>query len=185
MEINIIIKILNDIIKNKESINCWDIKDKILIIDNIIYLNKNIKNFYKFELVFMLQNEYVYKKNQIDKYREIQNDISNKNKNLKLHQIMMGKGKSSVLTPLLAFSINLLTNKIPNIITLKHLKNDIIKYTSLTKLLFNLNISIVNDYEAKERWIIKYINNNNKEIPNFKNEINIIDEFDSQYNYLQ
>jgi hypothetical protein len=66
-----------------------------------------------FEILFMLQNDYFFKKNQIDKYKEIRSELIDYkiNSKLKLHQFMMGKGKTSVFTPLLSFCVSVLLEK--------------------------------------------------------------------------
>ena len=107
MILNIIINNINNVTKMT---SCWDIQESINILKNCLYFIEYItddskKPFYNFELYFLLQNTYIYKKNQIIKYKEIINDLLVKNDELSLHQFMMGKGKTSIITPLLAFAL--------------------------------------------------------------------------------
>jgi len=180
MEKNIINKLLTKIDGNTK---CWNIQEILNWLKSIVYFNNLLikGDFYYFELLFLLQNDYFFKKSQIDKYREILDDIPNKE--LKLHQFMMGKGKTSVITPLLSFAIKFLKKGYtPVIITADHLVKQTIKYIEfINNMLSGDKIKVRNDYEAKEKWI--EITNEKKE--HLKNEYNIIDEFDLHYNYLQ
>jgi hypothetical protein len=154
MEINILINALS--IVNKKT-NCWDIGYVLTTIKSIIYFNKTItqKFYYGFELLFLLQNDYFFKENQMKKYDEIRQDLINNNPELKLHQFMMGKGKTSVFTPLLSFAVNLLSNsKIPTIITVEHLVEQTKKYMNFTERITDLKTNIFSDFEAKKRWLI-------------------------------
>ena len=68
------------------------------------------------------------------KYNEIRQDLlkhgtTGHNGTLNCHQFMMGKGKTSVFTPLLSFLIILLKHKQTTIITLEHLIKPTRKYT--------------------------------------------------------
>jgi hypothetical protein len=194
----ILVMILNIIINNINNVtkmtSCWDIQESINILKNCLYFIEYItddskKPFYNFELYFLLQNTYIYKKNQIIKYKEIINDLLVKNDELSLHQFMMGKGKTSIITPLLAFAINLLTDKKqPTIITASHLVKQTKKVMLLTEFTTKINVNVFSDFDAKKRWLentdlhLKSENTNNI---NLSNEYNIIDEFDSHHNYLQ
>ena len=203
MEVNILINTLSSI----ETItNCWDIQNILITLKSIIYFNNNINNnfFYKFELLFLLQNDYFYKENQMIKYKDIQYELINYKYNpmLKLHQFMMGKGKTAVFTPLLSFSVYLLCDKQPTIITTDNLVKQTKKYIIFIEYLLNLTTNILSDFDAKKRWIentdetlkkkenkdledIENVKLEKKVIVNISNEMNIIDEFDSHHNYLQ
>jgi hypothetical protein len=112
---------------------CEEIQPILISLNSIEYFMEQIKlkEYYVYELIFLLQSEYFLTKNQLDKYREIRNKLSTDNDELELHQFMMGKGKTSVFTPLLAYSIKLLKNKQPTIITSSHLETDTKKIISL------------------------------------------------------
>ena len=188
MQINILINSFTSI---NENTNCWDILDILNILKSIKYFIQTIKNnfYYQFELLFLLQNEYFFKENQMIKYDEIRKDILDMNSNLKLHQFMMGKGKTSVFTPMLALLVSIVKEKIPTIITMEHLVDQTKKTYEFIALILKLKINIFSDYDAKLRWIIfsdidLKMNSSNEKI-NLYNEMNIIDEFDSHHNYLQ
>jgi hypothetical protein len=101
----------------------------------------------------------------------------------------MGKGKTSVISPLLYWYYTI--NKIPcNIITPIHLVEKTKNYIYFTNLLFNNNnkINVYSDTVYK----LGLLKQKDKELPNDNsfsvitpNTINIIDEFDLLYNYLQ
>jgi hypothetical protein len=211
MQINILINSFTSI---NENTNCWDILDILNILKSIKYFIKSIKSnfYYQFELLFLLQNEYFFKENQMIKYDEIRNDILSMNPNLKLHQFMMGKGKTSVFTPMLALLISIVQKKIPTIITMEHLVDQTKKTYEFISQILKLKINTFSDFDAKLRWIIfsdqelysdiiknlessnsneKLENSNSNKkleelrVMDLKNEMNIIDEFDSHHNYLQ
>ena len=195
MIINILINILKSQISVTD-ISCWDVQSILIILSNINNFIHKIKTdyFYFYELLFMLQNDYIYSRSQLDKYKEIQKELIDENKELKLHQFMMGKGKTSVFTPLLAFSIKLLKQKEPLIITASHLVKDTKQFMLLTEQLLSSNdnqitINVLSDFDAKKRWIentdISFKVGRKDDRIDLKNEYNIIDEFDSHHNYLQ
>ena len=176
----------------KEGISCWDIQFILTSLNSINYFCQKIQTDYfnKFEIFFLLQNDYFFKETQIVKYKSILNDIVNNNPSLKLHQFMMGKGKTSVITPLLAFAISIHEIKIPTIITSSHLVDQTKKYISLTEHLFKLKIDIMSDSEAKKRFIEHTDSSLRSQwhpihLSKIEDEVNIIDEFDSHHNYLQ
>ena len=76
-----------------------------------------------------------------------------KNDKLKLHQFMMGKGKTSVFTPLLAFAILLLKDKQSTIITMDHLVGPTRTYTIFMENITDIKVKIYSDFEAKKRWL--------------------------------
>ena len=208
MEINVLIKLLSTI---KADSNCWDIGYVLTTLKSLIYFNETIikKFYYGFEILFLLQNDYFFKENQMSKYNEIRNDLITKESSLKLHQFMMGKGKTSVFTPLLSFAVNILTDKRPTIVTVEHLVNQTKKFMYFTEKITDLKTNVFSDFQAKKRWL-EYTDvklnsdlliekrklegklddksiNRLEEINNIKieNEMNIIDEFDYHHNYLQ
>ena len=152
MEYNIIINLSKLI--NKD-INCWDSQYILTSLNSIKNFNENINTYYIFELLFLLQNNYFFKNTQMQKYISIRNELISNNPNLTLHQFMMGKGKTSVITPLLSFATLLLTKKIPTIITANHLILDTKKYISFTEHIISSNkkINVFSDFTAKKRWI--------------------------------
>jgi len=189
--------IINTMIEKLESIvidatTCWDIQNLLTVIDNIIFtieklIIPNSTPFLTYEIIFLLQCSYFYRKSQFNKYKSISNDMVSKKDDLTLHQFMMGKGKTSVLTPLLALSVNIIMDKIPNIITTEHLKNSTKEYLSMLYTILDLKCEVMTDYEYKNVWL------NRTDIQltsavldyNISNYINIIDEFDLHHDYLQ
>ena len=140
-----------------------------------------------------MSSGYFYRPQQFEKYRDILktlNEADDNNKKLTLHQFMMGKGKTSVFTPLLSASINLFNNKTANIITMSNLVNQTKQGVNFIGYLTGSNINVYSDFKAKERFInntdisLKYLNEDEDEV-DFTKEINLIDEFDNHYNYLQ
>jgi hypothetical protein len=89
-----------------------------------------------------------------------------------LHHIMMGKGKSSVLTPILSLYFSLICKKEVKIIVPSHLLLDTMKIIDEYKHVFNSdNILILSDDTAKEYFLENKFKNDDKSIM-------IIDEFD-------
>ena len=94
-----------------------------------------------------------------------------------LHHFMMGKGKSSVMTPLLSLYFSLIHNKSPLIIVPEHLVLDTKSVINQYMYVFNLSntCEVVSDSEIKNRFLNgEFINQTTNE-----NKIFIIDEFDS------
>jgi len=97
--------------------------------------------------------------------------------NFPLHHLMMGKGKSAVLTPLLTLYFTLMHNKTVYIIVPTHL----VKQTELTikpiASVFNISNKIIikSEYEIKEMYLNKVFHDMND---NTKELIFLIDEFD-------
>ena len=172
--------------------SCWDIQNILNVIDNIIFTIEKLKiptdkPFFLYEILFLLQCSYFYKKPQFEKYKLILNDMITMKDDLTLHQFMMGKGKTSVLTPLLALSSNIKMGKTANIITTEHLKKNTIEYLSMLYTVFNLNYEVMTDYEYKNVWLNETDNNIRSIVSKYNifNYINIIDEFDLHHDYLQ
>ena len=177
--------------EKREKYDCINMSNIINILNNILFVIDCIQNklFYNFELIFLLQNNYFYRKNQINKYKDICTQMIEKNPALQVHQFMMGKGKTSVITPLLSFAVNLLGKKQPTIITMEHLITQTRKYISMTEFFSSIKVNIFSDSIAKKRWLeqtdkMLRITNASPDI-NLTEEYNIIDEFDTHYNYLQ
>jgi hypothetical protein len=185
MECNVVINLLKNI---NDDTSCWDYQYVLNSLNSILYTNKKLKEkfFNGYEILFLLQNNYFFKSSQLTKYKEIKNDMLTKNPVLKLHQLMMGKGKTSVITPLLVFSLIFNTDIVPNIITSEHLIEMTKSYIYFTNFLVKKDVYIVSDFIAKKIWLentdIELKKNNKIDL---SKEYNIIDEFDSHYNYLQ
>ena len=153
----------------------YDIKNMRDILFNImdfIITNK----FNILELLFMIQVNFLIKKNQYEKYRYILDNLNDdKPETLnQVHQFMLGGGKTSVITPLLALNLKLIQHKDVLIITLEHLVDQ--TKSILSYLCYLLDIK--NDFvysvdEYKKRFIT-----GDKSIGN---KILIIDEFDNMF----
>jgi hypothetical protein len=185
MQFNLIINYINQILST--DITSGDLQGILNSLECIKYFNTNTFQYYNIEILFLLQNEYFFKQSQLDKYLSIRNEMEQKCITLKLHQFMMGKGKTSVFTPLLSFYASIVLNKTATIITLDHLTKDTHKYIAFLEILTNnQNINIFSDSDAKKRWLLDNdteLKSRNASVID-ENEINIIDEIDTQHNYL-
>jgi len=194
MEINLLI---NELYKINTQTTCWDIQLLLTKLDTILYFNKEIKEkkYHLYELLYLFQNNYFYKESQLIKYRNILVDIKEDNSSLSIHQFMMGKGKTSLLTPLLSMAIYLFTGKSSVVITTEHLVSQTINYMQYIHYLGNIPYDIVTDYEYKHFWLEKTdINllsdpkvkcNHKMNIDDISKTSLIIDEFNSHYDYTQ
>jgi hypothetical protein len=89
-----------------------------------------------------------------------------------LHHVMMGKGKSSILSPILSLYFSLISKKEPIIIVPEHLLLDTKEIINEYKHVFNIgNIQILSDDIAKGYFLENRFKSDN-------NSIMIIDEFD-------
>lgn len=178
-----IVSIINNYIKliNDNNDNYHIIDDCLTKLNNIyVFIDEGYKKYNYLDIVFLLQNKYVFNTDQIDKYIEIY-----KTKDNKLFQFMMGKGKTSVITPLLCFRkiedyLKTKSKEFPYIITASHLVKDAKQFLLINSLISDTNIMVHSDYDAKEHYI--KCNEDSKPLNNY---YNIIDEFDSHHNYLQ
>jgi len=185
MEINVVLGILGDLTDDK---NCWELQKYMTKIDDIIYFNLMMSagKFYLYELIFLLQNNYFYSRKQLIKYFSIRKELVAKKSDLKVHQFMMGRGKTSVFTPLLAFGVHVHHGKQPTVITSAHLVKDTERYMSLMEVYTDIKVIVLSDENAKNRWLENTdIRFRNKVDGSFKINIgdgyNIIDEFDSHH----
>ena len=104
-------------------------------------------------------------------------------KHYPLHHFMMGKGKSAVITPLLALYFSIIHNKTVYIIIPPHLKSQTEKLMNNYIQLFNIkdNIKIFTDSDIKYKFLDGEFTNNGDN----KNKIMLIDEFDSIINPIK
>jgi hypothetical protein len=187
MEINLLIVELSKI---NPKTTCWDIQLLLTKLDSILYFNDEIKRktYHLYEYLFLFQNNYFFKENQITKYRNILNDMTTNNSSLTIHQFMMGKGKTSFLTPLLSMAIYLFTGKSSIVITTEHLISQTMTFMRYIHYLGNVPINVITDYDYKHFWLNK-TDINLQIIPREELNINdtslIIDEFNSHYDYTQ
>jgi len=193
MEINIL---MNELSQINTRTSCWDIQLILTKLDSILLFNRDIQtnSYYLFELLFLFQNNYFFKQNQLDKYKQIVNDIIINNDSLTIHQFMMGKGKTSFLTPLLSMVIYLITDKRAIVITTDHLILQTIKSMRYIHYLGDIPFDVLTDYEYKHFWLEKTditleknfdVDNHQVNIKNISHTSLIIDEFNSHYDYTQ
>jgi len=159
---------------------------KLISISGFIkYINTKDIIIYNYEILYMLSNNYIFNTEQLGKYIKIRNTMigHDPKDNSILYQLSMGKGKTSVLTPLLAFTSTIIKDKPAVIMTTTHLKKPTENYIKFISKLYDLNIEILNDYEMKEKWLYDklYKITSNSNI----NYNLIIDEFDYHHNYLK
>jgi len=169
-------KIIDDHCESK--ITCQEIAE---IFDLITFPKIHHKNKLDICFIFEILSGLIIKKEQIQKFNEIicnykEKQIDQNNK-YNIYHFMMGKGKSSVITPLLAIFLNVNCDSIINIIIPDHL----ISQTNDTMFMYEYfykikNLIIQSDNDAKQKLI------NNKFL---NNEIFIFDEFDSMYDPIQ
>ena len=101
---------------------------------------------------------------------------------LPIHHLMMGKGKSSVITPLLCLYFNLVLHKKIIVIVPQHLKLQTINSLTYYITFFNINVEIMTDTEVKMKYLAGEYTGAN-EMKN-KDYVMLIDEFDSILNPL-
>ncbi len=176
MIINIYISSLNRLLKvidTCEPILCHELLEINQIFEKR-YKNDNISILSGIvEIVFgnLLKNE------QWGKIYSIYDNYNNRaTQKWEVHQFMMGKGKSSIITPMLITM--LYYNKSTNIylIVPEHLKQQTRDTLAEYRNFFNMTISILTDTEIKILFLEK---------PSFENSIVLIDEFDYMYNPVQ
>jgi hypothetical protein len=108
--------------------------------------------------------------------------LNSKEVKWEVHQFMMGKGKSSIITPMLLTLIHynyLINNNTPPKILLvvpEHLKTQTDSTIFEFEYFFGLNPTILSDSDIKLQFIKKQLN---------INSVILIDEFDYMYNPLQ
>ncbi len=115
----------------------------------------------------------VLRQEQIDKVREILNDY--KTKTRRVHQFMMAKGKSSVITPILAYTFISMKKNVYIIVPEHLIKQTQITYIDYSQL-FGVNPNIMSDATLKQLFLENKYD---------KQGIYLFDEFDSMYNPLQ
>ena len=181
MQINILNKNINrllNIIENcNENTSCKEFSEisKLLEIPN---LERDKEKFIL--LVFEQIFGNIINQEQWDKFYEIINSY-NENKN-KIYQFAMGKGKSSVITPLLIlyFANDNSIGRI-NVIIPSHLKCQTIDSLKLIMEIFNLEdnkLNVLTDNDAK----LKFLNENEYFS---QNDIIIFDEIDLMYDPIK
>jgi hypothetical protein len=188
--------IINILISINEDSKCWDIQQKFTYFDNILFLIYNLQKpnfFYNYEIIYLLSNAFIFNEEQFNIYRDILQKFRNNNNKLDIYHFLMGKGKSSFLTPILSMGILFMMKKNVTIITAEHLINDMREYVSFYEYISLKTIKIQTPTESKKHFLMinsyqlsNYIDEHLLEVErdNLRNTINIIDEFDLHYNYI-
>lgn len=188
MQVNIYKKnlfLLKNIIKNCDNLACYKIRqlnrafsrkpvklfDNIESYEGIIKFNNEVNiTDILFEIIF----SEIISSEQWELYKNMLNDY--KTKTRRVYQLMMGKGKSSVITPLLFLNLSLISKKRVFVIVPEHLLNDTHNtFSEYLYLMYNIPI-IMTDNNLKRNML---------ENEDYSNDVFLIDEFDSMYNPLQ
>ena len=176
MQLNILKQQINTI-KNKTTLDCSQIAEINLSLKFNVDKRKHWGPLYmKFELMF----GYIIRDYQWDFFQQIIESFENKS--CEIFQLAMGKGKSSVILPLLCLYF---TYKVPKskiyIIIPQHLIVDMEKRFEIFKLQFNIkdsiSIVIMSDHKAKEHIIERTCFT--------EKDIMLFDEIDYQYDPLK
>lgn len=124
---------------------------------------------------FQIISGYLVRKDQWTKYNEILDNFrKDGSTHYEVHQLMMGKGKSSVITPLLYLYLYSMGKDKINIILPSNLINQANVENFIFQDIFKIPINIVDVNHAK----LNYLEIMGKEI---SNQVYIFDEFDSMY----
>jgi hypothetical protein len=165
------------------------------IIDNMIRLNKAVDKCYEltchdiyelneifnirgdnmdtFEMIIEIVFGRVLRQEQLDRYYDMMKDYKNGVRSV--FQFMMGKGKSSIVTPMLYYNLTRLGEKVYIVVPTHLVKQTIATYYSFHKYLNNIP-EVMTDNDLKLKFL---------EGTYDKEAIYLFDEFDSMYNPLQ
>lgn len=184
---------------NDDDYSCIKILKIIEFIDPFVIYNKNTSKDIS-TIIFELTSGLFLRTDQVETLNLINDDVDN-NRNSKTYEILMGKGKTSTLTPLLMLR-NYFNNKFNNIniILPDHLVPSsftiINKFSSFFKD-YNINTSINQDNDKTQNINIisdtsykLYIHahlkkNNSLQLSNIDKKLFIFDEIDSLIDPLQ
>jgi len=158
---------LNKILDNCKSFSCHDIFEITQMFD----MRDNSMDIY--EIIIEIIFGKVIRQEQLNRYRDMLNNY--KTKTRAVYQFMMGKGKSSIITPLLYYNLFNMKETV-YIVVPPHLKKQTIATYNDFSLYFNNMPSVLTDDQLKLQFL--------------KNEYNdkaiyLFDEFDSMYNPQQ
>ena len=159
---------LKSILTNCKVLSCHEIFEI-----NSMFEKRELQN-NQFELIFEIIFGKIIRQEQIDIYNDMIQNFNKKNR--KIYQFMMGKGKSSLLTPILYYKLKTLKenkNRNINIVVPQHLKLQTLENYHDYELYFGFKPQIFSDSEIKEIFLENKIN---------KNDIYLIDEIDFMYN---
>ena len=177
--LNRIIIIFKD--KKSNEINKLSCKE-IAEINNYLKVptESNRKTISFISLLFELLFGFIITEEQWNIFNSIYDNFENKQTEKRIvTQFMMGKGKSSVITPLLILNILEKNKNIVNLVVPKHLVQQTKKGLEIYRILFNLDdemLRIIDDSTAKHNLIKGEYT---------KNDIFLFDEFDMMFDPLQ
>ncbi len=182
MKTNIYIKNLlrlNNIILNCENkISCHEILEINELFNKYDYKGSKLSRIVEIIFGNIIRKEQWEKIDSI--YQNYIESRKNPNNKYEIHQFMMGKGKSSLITPMLVVLIKMGLVKLENFNIYIIVPSHLIEQTKMTFIeyenIFNLKQIILSDNDIKLKFL-------NKELKD--NDIYIIDEFDYMYNPLQ
>lgn len=150
------------------------------------------KSLQNIHLVFEILFGNIILESQWDFFRTLLNDFINFNKDKKcnIYQLMMGKGKSSVIVPLLSLSLSSkITKGIIYIIVPQHLLQQTKNTIQVLTAWFNIkNIKIITDTDAKQMILNKSIEIKLQNVTHdvfTENDVMIFDEIDHMYDPIK
>jgi hypothetical protein len=120
----------------------------------------------------------IIKPEQWDKINSIYSNYNNPNNKWEVHQFMMGKGKSSIITPMLLSMLFLKGERNIILVVPEHLKKQTINTLYEYNLFLGIYPKIWSDNDIKLEFL-------NKTQLSIRNSVLVIDEFDFMYNPLQ
>ncbi len=215
-----VIHILNELLINKDELNnciisgeiCKAIDPSVIISSNQYYtdINGNQKRKEIYEILFEIESNNYIRKQQKEFIDMIYSNINNSNNYEIAYQLLMGRGKSSVITPLIIMKEYFMNNQnkfcliIPETLIPSAFK-ELNKYTKYMKnvLLYNYsnikenidykkregNILLISDKDAKTSYLVKKTKNSisNNNVNNILNNeyFYILDEIDSMIDPLK
>ncbi len=128
-------------------------------------------------LIFMIYFGNFLKTEQLDKYNKMITSMNNDRELFPVHHIMMGKGKSAVITPLIVINSEI-KNKKSYVIVPVHLFQQTSDTFDVINQIFNLTkVTIIDDNNAKHLLLENKFDSNDS--------ILIMDEIDMMLNPLQ
>jgi hypothetical protein len=161
---------LDNAFKNCIPLSCHEVYE----INQIF--NRTTENISTLEGIVEIIFGNLLKDEQWMKIKEIFDNFNRKDK-YQIHQFMMGKGKSSIITPMLVCLINYTSRSNLYIVVPDQLKKQTEQTMIEYQYYFSAMYLVVTDSEVKNTFLTSEVKENNN--------IYLIDEFDYMYNPLQ
>ncbi len=158
---------LETILNKCSTFSCHDIYE----ITEIFDMRENKMDMY--EMIIEIIFGRVLRQEQLNRYRDMLNNYKTNQRTI--NQFMMGKGKSSIITPLLYYNLTNMKEKV-YIIVPHHLKKQTLATYNDFALYLNNVPTVYSDDEIKLQFLKQEYDING---------VYLIDEFDSMYNPLQ